>query len=302
MTAVQANGITIETQCYGPRSGVPLLLVRGLGSQLVHWPHTLIEGFSSAGFRVVVFDNRDSGLSQKWSQCDRFDAGRRVREAAAGRSTALAYTLDDMAADTVGVLDALGMERAHIVGISMGGMIVQHVAARHGHRLRSMTSLMSSSGNPDLPQAVPAVLALLLAEPDQPCDRASVIAHTLACDRVWGSPGYPFDDMQRGALIGRAFDRCYCPEGVARQWAAVQADGSRLVALAAITVPALIVHGTDDALLPLAHGEDTAARIAGAEFLAVPGMGHDLEGELSRIVVDAVVRHACAADCKRTTG
>lgn len=291
MTAITANGITIEVERHGPPSAVPLLLVRGLGSQLIHWPAALIDGFVRNGFHVITHDNRDAGLSQKFGAAGRPDIAAMQAKLAAGQPVSAPYRIEDMAADGIGVLDALGIAAAHVLGISMGGMIVQHMALDHPGRLLSATIVMSSSGAPGLPPATPEAEAMLLAEPDDPSDRASVIAHTLRGDRIWGSPGFPFDDEERRALIGRAYDRCHCPEGVTRQYAAVLAGrGRRFARLGEIEVPALVIHGTEDTLLPLAHGRDIAARITGSEMIEVAGMGHDLEGGIATIIVAAVTR------------
>ena len=289
MTAITANGITIEVERHGPPSAVPLLLVRGLGSQLIHWPAALIEGFVRGGFHVITYDNRDAGLSQKFAAAGRPDIAAMQARLAVGQEVAAPYRIEDMAADGIGVLDVLGIAAAHVFGISMGGMIVQQMALDHPGRLLGATIVMSSSGAPGLPPATPEAEAMLLAEPDDPSDRASVIAHTLRGDRVWGSPGFPFDEAERRALIGRALDRCHCPDGVTRQYAAVLASrGRRFARLDEIRVPVLVIHGTDDTLLPLAHGRDIAARIPGARLVEIEGMGHDLEGRISAIIVAAV--------------
>lgn len=171
----------------------------------------------------------------------------------------------------------------------MGGMIVQHMALDHPQRLLSATIVMSSSGAPGLPPATPAAEAMLMAEAEDPSDRASVIDHTLRGDRIWGSPGFRFDEGERRALVARAYDRCHYPEGVTRQYAAVIAGrGHRFTRLGGIRLPVLVIHGTDDTLLPLEHGRDVAARIPGARLIEVEGMGHDLEGGISGIIVTAV--------------
>lgn len=289
MTAIRANGITIEVERHGPAAGVPLLLVRGLGSQLIHWPGPLVEGFVRGGFHVITYDNRDAGLSQKFASLGRPDIPAMQAQLAAGEAPRAPYTVADMAADGIGVLDTLGVAAAHVLGISMGGMIVQQMALDHPGRLLSATIVMSSSGAPGLPPATPEAETMLLAEPDDPGDRASVIAHTLRGDRVWGSPGFPFDEAERRTLVARAYDRCHYPEGVGRQYAAVLASrGRRFARLGEVRLPALVIHGTDDTLLPLAHGQDIAARIPDAKLIVIDGMGHDLEGGISTAIVAAV--------------
>jgi pimeloyl-ACP methyl ester carboxylesterase len=270
MARVSANGITLEVERHGDRDGEPLILLRGLGSQLIQWPPLLIARFVEAGFHVLAFDNRDAGLSQK------FNGGP-------------AYTLSDMAADTVGLLDALGIDRAHAFGMSMGGMILQIMALEHPERLKSATMVMSSSRAPYLPKASPEVQAALLSSAPSGA-RADVIAHGLATGRLWQSPGWPFDHTDRAEMIGRCWDRCYCPDGVARQFAAIEASAPDLARIEEIAVPTLVVHGVQDSLLPVEHGRDIARRIPGARLVEIDGMGHDLEGALAGIVADHAVR------------
>lgn len=297
MPAIQANGIEIHVETHGDPDAAPLVLVRGLGSQIIHWPAAMIEAFVDGGFFVVTADNRDAGLSQKfdgWSQIDADELQRSIDQNLPIRAP---YDVTAFADDQFAVMDHFGIARAHIMGISMGGMIVQVMAARRPGRVLSMTSVMSSSGNPDIPLGgTPEVRRLLLAQPDDPDDRESVIAFTLRCDRVWGSPGHPFDDEERADLIGRAFDRCWTPAGVKRQYAAIRSSGSRVDLLKTITVPALVVHGLDDCLVQPAHGRDTARNISGAVLVEVPGMGHDLEGELGPMIAAHVMRHARRAE------
>ena len=294
MAHITANGIGIWVESHGDPAATPVVLVRGLGSQVIHWPAAMIAAFVDDGFFVVTADNRDAGLSQKfddWGPIDEADLQRRFE---LGLEIPAPYRLDDFAADQFAVMDHFGLGRAHILGISMGGMIVQVMAARRPERVLSMTSVMSSSGNPEIPLGTPEVRKLLLAQPEKPDDRASVIAFTLACDRVWGSPGYPFDEAARADLIGRAFDRCWTPEGVKRQFAAVRGSPSRVGLLATIAVPSLVIHGLDDPLVQPEHGRDTARRIPGAALVEIPGMGHDLEGGLGPLVAGHAMRHARA--------
>jgi len=296
MPHIQANGISIYVETHGDRTATPLILVRGLGSQIIHWPRELIDGFVANGFFVITHDNRDAGLSQKFDDWGTIDEDEVQRRLEAGEPLDLPYTLKDMADDAIGVLDHFGIQRAHLVGISMAGMIAQLAAVYDSDRLISMTSIMSSSGNPAIPFGTEEARALLLEQPEDPNDRACVIAFTLKADRVWGNPGYPFDEAKRADLIGRAYDRCWTPEGVKRQWAAARADGSRVERLRTIRVPTLVIHGLDDALVQAEHGRDTAANIPGAELVEIPGMGHDLEGPPSLMIVDHVTRHARRAE------
>lgn len=293
MPLIEANGIEIYVETHGETGATPLVLVRGLGSQIIHWPAAMIDRFVAAGFFVITADNRDAGLSQKFDAWGTIDAQDMQRRLDAGEPLEVPYGVEDFADDQFAVMDHFDIEKAHIVGISMGGMIVQVMAARRPERLLSMTSVMSSSGNPEIPLgSSPEVRALLLAQPEKPDDRDSVIAFTLRCDRVWGSPGYPFDPAKRADLIGRAFDRCWTPEGVKRQFAAVRSSGSRVDLLKTITVPSLVIHGLDDCLVQPEHGRDTARNIPGAALVEIPGMGHDLEGDLGPMIANHVIRHA----------
>ncbi|MEL6233650.1 MAG: alpha/beta hydrolase [Pseudomonadota bacterium] len=264
MAQITANGIAIEVEVHGPAAADAVLLIRGLGSQLIHWPPALINGLVAAGFRVVTFDNRDTGLSEK------MDA-------------APDYRLSDLAADAVGVLDALEIARAHVFGISMGGMIVQELALRASARLLSATIVMSSSLAEGLSERDPGVTAKLLERP--PGERAAYIEYTLAADRYWDNPGFPFDAEERRALIGRAYDRCHCPDGVARQYRAIMASAGWAARLSEVRLPVLVIHGDSDRLLPVDHGRDIAARVPGSEFVEVPGMGHDLDGGVAELVL-----------------
>lgn len=298
MPHIEANGTEIYVETHGAESGTPIVLVRGLGSQIIHWPQDMLDRLVAAGFFVVTADNRDAGLSQSFDAWGKVDEAEVQRCLEAGEPFATAYRLQDMAADQIGVMGHFGLRTAHVAGVSMGGMIVQLMAAYWPARVRSMTSIMSSSGNPEIPLGTPQARALLLAEPDDPTDRQSVIDFTVRCDRVWGSPAYPFDEAEHRALIGRAYDRRWTPEGVRRQWAAARAGGSRVELLRTITVPSLVIYGLDDTLLQPEHGRDVAKNIPGCDLVEIPGMGHDLHGGLGRIVADHVIRHARASEAE----
>ena len=290
MPHIQANGIEIYVETHGEPSATPLVLVRGLGSQIISWPASMLEHLVAHGFFVITADNRDAGLSQKFDDFGPIDEEELARQVEQGLPIDAPYDVTVFADDQFGVMDHFGIKAAHIFGVSMGGVIVQTMAARRSERVLSMTSVMSSSGNPDIPTGSPEVRALLLAQPDDPDDRDSIIAFTLACDRAWGSPGYLFDEAEHAAFIGRAYDRCWTPEGVKRQYAALQSGGSRVAMLKTITVPSLVIHGLDDALRPPEHGRDTAANIPGAVLIEIPGMGHDLHGGLDVMIAGHVTR------------
>ena len=270
MAQVSANGIMLEVERHGDPDAVPLVLIRGLGSQLIQWPAPLIAAFVDAGFHVITFDNRDAGLSQKFGDDP-------------------AYTLSDMAADTVGLMDVLGIARAHVLGMSMGGMILQLLALERPERILSATVVMSSSRAPDLPKATDDVQAALLSSAPSGA-RADVVAHDLATGRLWQSPFWPFDDAERAEMIGRCWDRCYCPDGVERQFHAMEASTLDLAAIEDIATPMLVIHGLQDALLRAEHGCDIAQRVPNARLVEIDGMGHDLEGPLPEVVAEHAIR------------
>ncbi len=290
MPHITANGIEIYCETHGDPAATPLVLVRGLGSQIISWPDSMLERLVALGFYVIASDNRDAGLSRKFDDFGPIDEAELTRRFEQGLPIDAPYGVTDFCEDQFALMDHFGIDAAHIFGVSMGGMIVQTMAARRPERVLSMTSVMSSSGNPDIPLGTPEVRALLLAQPEDPDSRDSVVAFTLACDRVWGSPGYPFDEAEHAAFIARACDRCWTPEGVKRQFAAVRSSGSRVDMLKTISVPCLIIHGLDDALVQPEHGRDCAANIPGAVLIEVPGMGHDLHGGLDVMMANHVGR------------
>lgn len=270
MVQVRANGITLEVERHGDPGGVPLVLVRGLGSQLIQWPARLITDLVAGGCHVVTFDNRDAGLSQA---CDGSEG----------------YTLSDMADDTVGLIEALGLRQAHVLGMSMGGMILQIIALKHPERLLSGIAVMSSSRAAYLSKASPEVQAALLSSAPSG-RREDVIAHELQTGRLWQSPRWPFDAQARAEQIGQCWDRAFRPEGVVRQYQAIEASEPDLARIEEISVPFMVIHGADDALLPCDHGRDIARRVPGALMVEIEGMGHDLEGDLPGIVADHALR------------
>jgi pimeloyl-ACP methyl ester carboxylesterase len=300
MPQIEANGIQLEYVSYGREDAEAVLLIMGLGAQMTRWPLPLIQHLLNKGYRVVTFDNRDVGLSQKFDSAGPADIGAIVAARMAGKPAATAYTLDDMAKDAARLLDALKIERAHIVGASMGGMIAQMVAANHPHKTLSLTSIMSSTGNPALPQAKPETMALLMTRPPADDFKAQV-EHAVRTQLAVSSPGYPPDPGQlRHQTVGD-LNRSNYPVGVTRQMAAVIAGGDRREALKTISAPTVVLHGADDPLVPVEAGHDTAAVIPGAELRVLPGMGHDLPGPLLPAVVDAIDAAAKRARAARNT-
>jgi len=275
---IKANQIDIEIEDTHPgdTTGRPVvLLIMGLGMQLIAWPPAMVQAIADAGFRVLRFDNRDIGLSQHLDHLGspsllweglKFRLGWRIRPP---------YSVQDMAADTVGVLDALQIAKAHVVGVSMGGMVAQRVAVLAPSRVVSLCSIMSSSGARGLPEASPAVTRVLLSRPAGKGVQAAV-DHTARLLKAIGSPGFPTPDAELREKVAAAAQRSFHPQGVLRQMVAIAADSSRAAALAQVRAPTLVVHGRADPLVPMACGQDTARRIPGARFESIEGMGHDL--------------------------
>jgi len=287
MTQITANGLKIEAETFGPDTGETILLIMGLGAQLTRWPLGLIDLLTKRGYRVIRFDNRDVGLSQKFHEAGPADMATIMQALAAGRKPVSAYTLDDMAADATGVLAAFSVQRAHIVGASMGGMIAQLVAANHPERTLSLTSIMSTTGNPSLPPAKPEAMAVLMTRPPAN-DLEAFVAHGIKAQMTIGSPGYPTDEAELRARTVADFQRSNYIDGVGRQMAAIAACGDRRELLKRIVAPTVVVHGESDPLVPIEGGRDTAANIRGAEFRSIPGMGHDLPAALYTTVSEAI--------------
>ncbi|MCP4003058.1 MAG: alpha/beta fold hydrolase [bacterium] len=278
MPNTASNGITIEYETFGRRENPALLLVMGLGAQLTLWDPDFCGMLADKGHHVIRFDNRDVGLSTWFDEHGAPDILSMMTAMATGETPEVPYTLDDMADDAAGLLDALGIERAHICGASMGGMLVQTLAIRHPARVLSMTSIMSTTGNPEVPPASPEAMAVLTGPPPKTRDEA--IENGLRGRAVIGSPGFPSDEASARANTARDYDRAFHPQGTARQMAAIMAHGDRRDALRELDVPTLVIHGSDDPLVHVEGGRDTAAAIPGAEFWEIPGMGHDLPVQL----------------------
>ncbi|MGH8481845.1 MAG: alpha/beta fold hydrolase, partial [Nevskiaceae bacterium] len=268
-----------------------LLMVNGLGSQCINYATEWCERFVAPGLQVIRFDNRDVGLSTKLEQPRRPKLVRAALAARLGFRVRAPYTLDDMAHDTVGLLDALSLQRAHVVGASMGGMIAQILAARHPQRVDSLTLIMSSSGNPRLPQARLDLQLRLVRRPDSG-DRETLIRHSMELWRLIGSPRFPPDDHVLRAKVERSYDRSSYRHGLARQTLAIIASGSRVPLLRRITAPTLVIHGAEDPLVPVAAGHDLAQHIPGARLSIIPGMGHDLPAPLLPTFSQLILQHA----------
>jgi pimeloyl-ACP methyl ester carboxylesterase len=289
MPSTRANGITIEYDTFGAKSASPLLLVMGLGAQMIAWDERLCSLLADRGHYVVRYDNRDTGLSSKIEGVDSMGVAEAMAAAAEQKPLRSAYLLKDMAADGMGLLDAIGVDRAHIVGASMGGMIVQEMVINFPRRILTMTSIMSTTGGPGLPQAKPEAMAALTRP--AATTREEAIEGAVASTKVVGSPGYPADEAKVRERAARAYDRQFYPAGFARQLVAVLASGSRREGLSSVKTPTLVIHGAADPLVPVEGGKDTAASIAGSELLLFEGMGHDLPEALWPEFVGAISRH-----------
>ena len=290
MAKDNANGIQIEYETFGKSGEPPLLLVVGLACQLIHWDEELCEQLARRGYYVIRFDNRDVGLSTKLAESGIPDIGQIFEAQMKGEKIRPPYTFEDMANDAVGLLDALGIAKAHICGISMGGMIAQTIALNHQQRVLSLISIYSHTGNPALPPPTPEALEFLVTPP--PMEREANITYTLDVWRTFSGTGYPLDEDWHRKIAAQAYDRAFYPEGVARQMAAVLTQKNRKSDLGSISVPTLVIHGADDQLVPVEGGKDTAESIPGAELIIIDGMGHDLpHGGAWPQIVDAIVNH-----------
>ena len=284
---VVANGIGIEVDDQGPTHAEPLLLIMGLGMQLVGWPEEFVQMLVSRGFRVIRMDNRDAGLSQGFDRLGVPSLAWAAMRHAVRLPVVAPYSLHDMAADALGVLDALGLQRAHVCGASLGGMVAQHLAARHPQRIKSLTLMMTTSGSRKLPQPHWSVQKALLSRPDGK-DVAAVVVHLHKLLTLIGSPAYPAQpEVLRQRLLA-SVQRAYRPAGTARQLMAVAADGDRTAMLALIKSGTQIIHGQADPLVPVAAGHDLAAHIQGARLDIVAGMGHDLPAQLLPRFAEAI--------------
>lgn len=295
---VSVKGLTFEYESLGSASDPVVVLIMGLGAQLVRWPLPLCNRLAARGFRVIRFDNRDIGLSSKMDGAPIPEMATLIAARMAGLPLRVPYTLQDMADDTVGVMTALSVDKAHVVGASMGGMIGQLVAATHPARVLSLTSIMSSSGNPLLPPPTPAAAALLVSRAPNPSDFDAYMKYGLNTVRVLGSPGAPFDEAAARERLALEVKRNFNPAGFGRQLAAVTADGDRRERLRRIRIPTMVIHGADDPLIPVAAGRDTAENIAGADLRVIPGMGHDLPPLFHDQIVDAIVSVAKRGDTR----
>lgn len=286
---VGANGIEIAYDTFGDPAAPPLLLVMGLGMQMTSWDEQLCALLAEQGYWVIRFDNRDVGRSTRFEQAGRPNLLRMATAGFIGLPMASAYRLSDMAADAIGLLDVLGINKAHVIGVSMGGMIAQELAIRYPQRLLSMTSIMSTTGDPSLPQANLKLRLRLLKR--APAEEQAYIEHVVQLTKILNGSVYPPDEQRIRQLAKRNFHRGYYPVGVARQLAAIIASGDRSERLAAVRTPTLVIHGTADPLVPVAGGRATARAIPRADLLTIPHMGHGLPRDLWPQLVEALSSH-----------
>jgi pimeloyl-ACP methyl ester carboxylesterase len=286
----KTNGIEIVYDMFGDPGNPPVLLIAGLGQQMIAWDEEFCAQLAARGYRVIRFDNRDTGLSTTLEKAGMPNMAVVFEAMVERKPVDSPYSLLDMADDAAGLLDALGTESAHVVGESMGGMIAQRMAIHHAHRVRTLTSIMSSTGDPGLPPPTPEAMGILANRP--PADREGYIEDYIGRWRVLNGQKLPYDEEAYRELAARIFDRGLNPPGFARQLTAVIADGSRKQTLNSVTVPTLIIHGDADPLVPVECGIDTADSVPGSELLIIEGMGHTFPRQIWAQVIDSIALHA----------
>lgn len=286
----RVKGVEIAYDTFGYPSAAPMLLIMGLGVQMIAWDEKFCEQLAAKGYWVIRFDNRDSGLSTSFAEAGAPNVAALTKAQSRGETLDVPYTLKDMADDAVGLLDTLGIESAHVVGLSMGGMIGQLMAVRFPKRLRSFTSLMSTTGNPKLPPPNPEVLSVLVAP--IPLERSAYIESWINVWRVLSGPQIPVEEKLARQWAEQSYERGLNPTGFLRQMAAIIASGNRKDVLKAVIVPTLVIHGDADPLASQESAIDTAEAIPGAKLRIIPGMGHALPEALWSVVIDAIADHA----------
>ncbi|MBL7257638.1 alpha/beta fold hydrolase [Paractinoplanes lichenicola] len=286
MPDVRANGIDVRYETVGSPDDPALLLIMGLGAHLTDWPAEFCSQLAARGFHLVLFDNRDAGLSTAFDELGQPDPAAIMR----GDLTTVPYLLGDMAADAAGLLKELGIARAHVVGASMGGMVAQQLTIDHPDLVASLCSIMSTTGDRTVGRPTPEAAAALMRPPAT--TREEILAGAIASSRVIGSPAYPASEEWLQQRAAAKFDRSFRPQGTQRQYAAILASPDRTTALAGVKVPAVVIHGEADPLVDVSGGRATAAAIPGAELLVIPGMGHDLPQALWPTIIDAIVANA----------
>jgi pimeloyl-ACP methyl ester carboxylesterase len=291
-----ANGIDICYEIFGDAASEPLLLIMGLGAQMIHWDDDFCRQLAARGFRVIRFDNRDIGKSSRMTGGKRLSPIELLKLRFLKIPVTAPYKLIDMAKDTVGLMDVLGIKSAHLVGASMGGMIAQEVAISFPQRVRSLTSIMSTTGNPKVPGPTREAGAMLMAPP--PATKEEYFERFAKTWKILRVGSFPEDEALDRSRAERTFERGLNPAGAGRQLRAVLASGSRKERLRMVTAPTLVIHGTVDPLVRLEGGRDTAASIPGAKLLMIEGMGHALPIPMWPQIIDAIDKHAHGAKAK----
>jgi pimeloyl-ACP methyl ester carboxylesterase len=286
----KANGIELCYEIFGAANAEPMVLIMGLAAQMIHWDDEFCRELASRGFRVIRFDNRDVGKSTRLTGGKPLTAVELLKLRFLRMPVAAPYKLRDMADDVIGLMDALGIESAHIVGASMGGMIAQELVINYPQRVRSLTSIMSTTGDPRLPQATPEAMAILIAPP--PKSKQEYLERFAQTWRVLRAGSFPVDEARDRERAEKNFERGLNPAGVVRQLRAILASGSRKARLASVTIPTLVIHGTVDPLVRPEGGKDTAASIPGARLLMIEGMGHALPVSMWPQIIGAIAAHA----------
>ncbi len=294
MPSVKANGIEIAYDSFGTRADPALLLIRGFSGQMLGWDEDFCGAIAREGYFVLRFDNRDVGLSTKFDAVGAPDMGKLAVALQSGGDVTVPYRLEDMADDAVGLLDALSIERAHVCGVSMGGMIAQLVAIRHPQRLRSLISYMSTTGEPGLPPATPQAQAAIISPP--PEGREAAIEHTVEVHRALAGDELGFDEAWTRDMAERSWERSSYSDGALRQMAAIVAARPRTRALASVRVPTLVLHGSADPIIPVEHAHQTAQAIPGAELVVIEGLGHDIGPPGWPFSIPTIVEHLRKVD------
>lgn len=295
MAKVEANGIQIEYETFGEPDSPALLLIIGLGGQLIEWDENLCRRLAQNGRYVIRFDNRDAGLSTKINEAGVPNIMQIIEAMLKGETIDPPYALEDMAADAVGLLDALGIAKAHICGMSMGGMIAQTIALNYPERVLSLISIYSGTGDPGDPQPKPEAMQLMFAPPPQ--EREAYIQFSMKLFNAFCGPGFPYDQEWLRRHVAQSYDRSYCPQGALRQLAAILTQKNRKPALKLLSTPTLVIHGADDPLVRVECGRNTAAAIPGARLVVIDGMGHDLPyGGAWPQIVNAIEEHMQGVD------
>jgi pimeloyl-ACP methyl ester carboxylesterase len=281
----KAGDVELAYDTFGNPSSPPMLLIMGLGAQMIRWDDAFCQAIAAQGRWVIRFDNRDVGLSTKCDEAGVPDVISLIQ----GQKVDVPYTLKEMAHDAVGLLDSLGIQAVDVVGVSMGGMIAQTMAIHYPERVRTLTSIMSSTGNPDLPQSTPEAMEVLIAPPVS--NRNDYVTSQLKAAKVLHGPTYPLNEEYVRNYAERSYDRCYDPTGFARQLGAILGSGSRNEALRNVKIPTLVIHGDADPLVPVAGGKDTAKSIPNAKLVIIEGMGHSFPTEMVPKILQELLQH-----------